>query len=386
MTERASGAPPEILIVEDSPVEAELLRRTLAKAGYAVSIAHNGEEGLQAAHANRPALVLSDINMPVMNGFQLCRDLKYDDELWNIPLILLTVLSEPKDIIEAINYGADAYIIKPYSEATLLDRIRSLLDAPIERPRTEERRQEVVGYGGQRHAISGGGKQILNLLLSLYENTLNQNREMETTQTQLSLLNESLDRQVHERTAAVRESEERYKRITEGLTDYLYTVRIENGHAVETRQSRASVIVTGYSPEDFSADPYLWIQMVVPEDRELVKEHVRKILAGEAGLPIEHRIVRKDGEIRWVSDTAVLCKDTAGKLLSYDGLIKDITERKQAESVFAAQLEELRRWHDTTLGREGRILELKHEVNELLGQAGQPPRYPSAESSAPKEE
>ncbi|MBU1775782.1 MAG: response regulator, partial [Gammaproteobacteria bacterium] len=165
----------EILIVEDSPVEAEVLRRTLAKAGYAVSVAHNGEEALQAAHTHRPALVLSDINMPVMNGFQLCRELKYDDDLWNVPLMLLTVLSEPKDIIEAINSGADAYIIKPYSEATLLDRIRSLLDAPIERPRTEERRKEVVGYGGQRHAVAGGGQQILNLLLSLYENTLNQN-------------------------------------------------------------------------------------------------------------------------------------------------------------------------------------------------------------------
>ena len=320
----------EILVVEDSPVEAEVLRRTLAKAGYTVSVVHNGEEGLQAARAHRPSLVLSDINMPVMSGFQLCRELKYDEDLWNVPLMLLTVLSEPKDIIEAINSGADAYIIKPYSEATLLDRILSLLEAPIERPRTEERRKEMVGYGGKRHAISGGGKQILNLLLSLYENTLNQNRELESTQTQLNLLNENLDRQVQERTAAVRASEERYRRITEGLTDYLYTVRVENGRAVETRQSPASVVVTGYTSEEFAADPYLWINMVVPEDRELVNEHVRQILAGEDGPLIEHRITRKDGKIRWVSDTAVLCKDATGKLLAYDGLIKDITEHRQA--------------------------------------------------------
>ena len=331
MTERteASGISTEILVVEDSPVEAELLRRTLAKAGYAVSVVHNGEEGLHAARDSRPALVLSDINMPVMNGFQLCRAIKYDDNLWSIPLILLTVLSEPKDIIEAINCGADAYIVKPFAEANLLGRISSLLDAPIKRRRAEERREEVVGYGGQRFAISGGGQQILNLLLSVYENTLNQNRELENTQAQLSLLNESLDGQVRERTAAVRESEERYKRITEGLTDYLYMVRVENGRAVETRQSPASVAVTGYTPEEFAADPFLWIHMVVPEDRELVNEHVRKILSGEDGLPIEHRIIRKDGKIRWVSDTAVLCRDAAGKLLSYDGLIKDITEKKR---------------------------------------------------------
>ena len=198
-----SGVPPEILIVEDSPVEAELLRRTLAKAGYAASVAHDGEEGLRMVRAQRPALVMSDINMPVMSGYQLCRAIKYDDQLWNIPLILLTVLSQPEDIIEAINCGADAYIVKPYGEANLLNRIRALLDAPIERRRTDERREEMVGYGGKRHAISGGGQQILNLLLSLYENALHQNLELVTTQGQLNLLNENLDRQVRERTSAL---------------------------------------------------------------------------------------------------------------------------------------------------------------------------------------
>ncbi len=197
----AAGAPPEILIVEDSPVEAELLRRTFARAGYAVSLARDGREGLDAMRARRPALVMSDINMPVMNGYQLCRAIKYDDELWNIPLVLLTVLAEPEDIIEAINCGADAYIIKPYAESNLLHRVQALVDAPIQRRRADERRQEIVGYGGKLHTISGGGQQMLNLLLSLYENTLNQNRELTLIQTQLNLLNNNLDQLVRERTA-----------------------------------------------------------------------------------------------------------------------------------------------------------------------------------------
>ncbi|TAN51996.1 MAG: PAS domain S-box protein, partial [Rhodospirillales bacterium] len=200
---KISESPAEILIVEDSPVEAEILRRTLSRSNFTVTVARNGEEGLQAARKRRPDLVMSDINMPVMNGYELCRSIKYDDELWNVPLVLLTVLSEPEDIIEAINSGADAYIIKPFSEANLLVRIRSLLDAPIERRRNEERREEMVGYNGKRHTIAGGGQQILNLLLSLYENTLHQNRELVSIQTQLNLLNESLDQQVRERTATL---------------------------------------------------------------------------------------------------------------------------------------------------------------------------------------
>ncbi len=130
---------------------------------------------------------------------------------------------------------------------------------------------------------------------------------------------------------ALIESEARYRRITEGLTDYQYTVRIEDGRAVETKQGQACVTVTGYTAEEFAANPHLWIQMVVPGDRESVMEHVQRILAGQDEQPIEHRIFRKDGEIRWISDTTILCKDAAGKLLFYDGVIKDITERKLVE-------------------------------------------------------
>lgn len=190
-----------ILLVEDSAVEAKLTCRTLARGGYTVRVASNGSEGLHMARSERPSLVLSDINMPVMNGYQLCRTFKLDDDLWNIPIILLTVLSEPEDIIEAINCGADAYIIKPYAVDKLFDRIHSLLVSPIERRRIDERRQEVVCYDGKRHALIGGGQQILNLLLSTYENTLEQNRELINIQAQLNLLNDNLDQQVAQRTA-----------------------------------------------------------------------------------------------------------------------------------------------------------------------------------------
>src|SRR5208283_5097896 len=84
-------------------------------------------------------------------------------------------------------------------------------------------------------------------------------------------------------------SEARYRRITEGLTDYQYTVRIENGRAVETKHSPACAAVTGYTAEEFAADPYLWINMVVPEDRELTINRVEQILESNDILPIEHR-------------------------------------------------------------------------------------------------
>ncbi len=130
---------------------------------------------------------------------------------------------------------------------------------------------------------------------------------------------------------ALHESENRYRRITEGLTDYQYSVRVEAGQAVATTHSLGCEAVTGYTAEDFAADPYLWFRMIAPEDRQAARDRVEQVLAGQEIEPFEHRLLRKDGALRWVSDTCILNKDASGKLLSYDGVVQDITPRKQAE-------------------------------------------------------
>lgn len=197
-----SGISPEILIVEDSPVEAEMLRRILVRAGYRVyAVAHNGEDGLQALREHPCTLVMSDINMPLMNGYELCHTIKYDEKLWATPVILVTSLSEPKDIIRALDVGADGYITKPYVEDVLLGRIRSLLANPATRKLADERRRIQLEYDGKKHEIAVGSPQMANLMLSVYENSTILNQELMHIQNQLQLLNGSLDKQVRERTA-----------------------------------------------------------------------------------------------------------------------------------------------------------------------------------------
>jgi len=133
----------------------------------------------------------------------------------------------------------------------------------------------------------------------------------------------------------------------------------------------------GYSREEIRRTT--WTALTHPDDLDVDLDQFNRVMAGESdGYSIDKRFVRKDGESIWTS-LSVRCVRLAGGAVDYFvGLLLDISERKRAEACVAEQLEELRRWHHATLGREGRILELKAEVNELLARTGQPPRYPSA--------
>jgi PAS domain S-box-containing protein len=130
---------------------------------------------------------------------------------------------------------------------------------------------------------------------------------------------------------ALRDSEERYRRITQTITDYIYTVKFLDGHPVETIHAPTCEVVTGYSTAELKANPFLWLSMVHPDDRKSVLQLTPQILATHKSVTIEHRIVRKDGVVRWVQNTTAPKVDADGRVVSYDGLVKDITDRKEAE-------------------------------------------------------
>ena len=169
--------PDSILIVEDSATQALRLQNTLQKNGFTVTTARDGREALDAIARRQPTLVISDIQMPVMDGYELCRQLKADPALHDLPLILLTALSAPQDIIRGLECGADNFVVKPYDEAFLLARIRTVLanrnlgpaanGAPIP-----------IHFAGERYEISAGRRQILHLLLSTYETAVRTNADL----------------------------------------------------------------------------------------------------------------------------------------------------------------------------------------------------------------
>ena len=140
----------------------------------------------------------------------------------------------------------------------------------------------------------------------------------------------------HRADHALQESEKHYKHLLESITDYSYNVLLEDGRPVKTTHGPGCISVTGYTPEDYNADLTLWHRMVHEADRPAVEEQARQILAGETPPPLEHRIHHKNGQVRWVRNTVVPSRDRQGRLVAYEGLIADVTERKRAEEKLVA--------------------------------------------------
>jgi signal transduction histidine kinase len=193
----------KILIAEDSITQAMQLQNILEVNGYDAAIAANGTEALRSIGASRPSIVISDIVMPEMDGFELCRNIKADEELRSIPVILLTSLSDPQDVIRAVQCGADQFVTKPYDEKHLLATIEHLLNDEHLHDRKENQKGIPIFYRGESYLIVSNRRQILNLLLSTYETAMTKNLDLIRTQDKLRSLNDNLEEMVNERTLAL---------------------------------------------------------------------------------------------------------------------------------------------------------------------------------------
>jgi len=182
---------------------------------------------------------------------------------------------------------------------------------------------------------------------------------------------------------AVRESRRRYRRILEAVDSYAYSVEARDGLHSLTWHSEGCEAVTGYTPEEYASEPNLWIEMVHPADQERVRQHAAGALANAELPPIEHRIRRKDGVLRWVENTVVPCRNKAGQLMSYDGLVRDITGRKEIEDRFRRLFESAPDGMVVVDG-EGRIVLVNARAERMFGYTRQELRGQSVEILVPR--
>lgn len=155
------GVKPKILVVDDEPEAVELLEFNLRQAGYVISTAADGAEALKRARTQSPDLIVLDVMLPEMDGFEICKSLRLDAATARIPIIMLTAKAAEIDRVLGLELGADDYLTKPFSPRELLLRIKKILS----RGQTEEKLRDQLRFGDllvdvPRHVATWKGKAI----------------------------------------------------------------------------------------------------------------------------------------------------------------------------------------------------------------------------------
>ncbi|MBA4417951.1 MAG: histidine kinase [Syntrophus sp. (in: bacteria)] len=362
-----------ILIAEDSKAQAHILREMLTRGGYPVYAVENGLEGLHKLMEIKPRLIISDVWMPKMNGYQFCHAIKHDKDFQDIPVILLTSMSDTKDIIEGLESGADYYLTKPYDEKILLSMIGSILaDDAGNTPGngTGEKAVVEIKTGGESRMVAVEPQKVVNTLLSTYENLLFQNRSLIQTKLELKTLNTHLEERVKEKTSFLEEEIAQRKKAQEALTESEAKYRGIFENAIEgIFQSTPEGRFINVNPAflrmlDFSSfeemDEALsgvnaWLHVNLEDQKKL-----RDILEQQGVVHgFEAQIYRKNGSQIWIFIDARTVCDEQGRILYYEGTVGDITESKKADEALAESLKDLRKTLDGTVRALATTLEMR---------------------------
>jgi len=155
-----------VLVVEDSHAQAVALKQTLQADGHKVEIASGGREGIKMALSKPFDLILSDILMPDLDGYHVCRRIKSEPQTKHVPVILLTTLRDVTDVLRGLECGADNFITKPYDEDYLCGRVREILSASNNGQGEDDTEPVETVFGGQSFTISSSKQRILEYLLT----------------------------------------------------------------------------------------------------------------------------------------------------------------------------------------------------------------------------
>ncbi len=329
-----------VLIVDDKEENLYYLQALLGGHGYTVESARHGAEALVLARFNPPELVISDLLMPVMDGYTLLRHWKADVRLAGIPFIVYTATyTEAEDERLALNLGADAFILKPSEPDDFLARIREVqANSAAARP-TPPKHQ--------------GGDE--NALLKVYSETLI--RKLEEKTLQLEDANRALREDIRARQQieeSLRDSEERFRATFDHAAVGIAHVGPEGSFL---RVNDRLCEITGYGRDELLKLSFQ--ALTCPEDKVENDDARRALLEGKIKLyAAEKRYRRKDGSQYWVSVVTTLLRDAADQPKYFITVINDISERKALEDRFlrAQRLESI----GTLAGG------IAHDLNNIL--------------------
>jgi PAS domain S-box-containing protein len=333
-----------ILVAEDDPYSLDFLQTLLTCAGYQVLAACNGVEALDLARTERPALVLSDILMPEMDGFELAQKIRLDPSLATVPILFYSATYKDQDAARlAEECGVTGRLEKPAEPQAILNAVEKALRSP-----------------------AGALKSDPYLLTEEHNRLLS--RKVAEQINQLQAEQELLRKEINRRAQleeALRKSEEKFRHVVQNVDELFWMM---NAAATEMLYiSPAYERIWGRTCESLYDEPMSWIEAIHPEDREMANAMWARQLGGER-VDSEYRIVRPDGGVRWVCDRAFPVRDEEGAIIRVVGVACDITERKQTEHelIAAKQAAEL-----ASIAKSEFVANMSHEIrtpmNGIIG-------------------
>ena len=271
-----------IVIVDDKPTNLGVLFDFLTDSGFKVLVAQDGESAIQKVEYAHPDLILLDVMMPGIDGFETCRRLKANPSTQDIPVIFMTALSGTVDKVKGFNLGAVDFVTKPVQQEEVKARVSTHL-------------------------------ALRNL------------------QKKLQLQNEQLQQEIQEKQRAeqsLQQAEAKYRSIFENATEGIYQAT-PDGRYITANPALAKIY--GYdSPDDLMTQVTNITQQlyVEPMRREDLATFMQKY---DTLADMESQVYRKDGSIIWISENIRAVRDSNGSLDYYEGSVSDVTERRQAE-------------------------------------------------------
>lgn len=315
------------LIVDDITENLYLLESLLKAYGYVTTAARNGVEALELAHKDLPDIIISDILMPVMDGYSLCREWKKDSDLKEIPFIFYTATyTHPKDGEFALSLGADRFIIKPQEPEEFMDIVEQVLSefkANRLFARQPSESSEVVQL-----------KEYNETLIRKMEDRM---RKSEEAEKKIRIYASKLEAEIEHReqiSKSLRESELRFRTLAESSPVGIFTT---NKKGWTTYVNQRWCEISGLNFEEALGTN--WIKSIHSDDRERLKADWQQAFQSGLVSKLEYRFIRPDGLVAWVIGQAIPQKDSGGSVLGYIGTITDITDRKEMEARLIASKE-----------------------------------------------